>query len=170
MDAVPKDLLKLGTDVCKQYSSLSSAEIWNEEAVYETLKQLEFYSACGFFAESKQVSQLCDCLLELIGMIQNEASAGVKTEGGEFRMYNNEILIADNTVFALMGDRRCVYANQSALNLYLTFQEPFCEQTETYLRNLIRQSTLISKTGERERNRFFNKMSARIQDYKKGLK
>jgi hypothetical protein len=81
-------------------------------------------------------------------------------------MYNNEILIADNTVFARMGSKRSVYVNQNSLNLLLTFQEPFCEQTELYLQNLLKKSTQISLTGERERNRFFKNMSDRIMTFK----
>lgn len=169
-DKVPRELMALATKVWTKYAALPSVEIWNEEALYDTLRQIEFYHACGFFDEQGKAIFLCDQLTALIDDVRNEAAVGLKSEGGKFDLYNNEILIADNTVFARMGDKRCVYVNQNALNLLLTFQEPFCQQTETYLRNLIKKSTLISTTAERERNRFFNNMKKRIQELKDRIK
>src|SRR5258706_4270963 len=169
--AVPSALLKAVEKMWTTYSSLSSTEIWNEEAVYDTLRQIEFYQECGFFSHPDQAASLCDQLIKLLAQVQSEAASGIKSEGGGFNLYNNEILIADNTVFARMGTtRRSVYVNQNALNLLLTFQEPFCEQTEVYLQNLIKKSTLISKTGEREMSQFFNNMTHRIQAFKERLR
>ncbi len=165
-EAVPEKLMATALKTYEIYSSIPGMEIWNEEAIYDTLRQLEFYFECGFFKNVSQASFLCDHLTSLLNLVQEEAANGTKEKGGAFNLYNNEIFIADNTVFARMGDKRCVYVNQNSLNILLTFQEPFCEQTETYLKNLIMKSTLISKTAERERNRFFNNMRDRIDQFK----
>jgi hypothetical protein len=169
-EKVPREIVTLSEKVWTKYSILPSIEIWNEEAIYDTLRQIEFYEACGFFEEKGKAVFLCDQLTWLIEQVRNEAAAGIKSEGGKFDLYNNEILIADNTVFAQMDEKRCVYVNQNTLNLLLTFQEPFCQQTETYLRNLIKKSTLISQSAERERNRFFNNMKKRIEEFKDRLR
>jgi len=164
--AIPNELIALANRVWSKYSSLNTVEIWNEEAIYDTLKQIEFYQECGLFENKEDAIALCDQLIQLLLLIKEEAFNGKKSEGGRFGMYNNEILIADNTVFARMGTKRSVYVNQNSLNLLLTFQEPFCEQTELYLQNLIKKSTQISVTGERERTRFFKSMSERITVFK----
>ena len=168
--SVSKDLLALAERVWAKYSSLHTVEIWNEEAVYDTLKQIEFYLECGFFRNKEDALTLCDHLILLLGEIKDEAAAGKKSEGGNFGMFNNEILIADNTVLARMGSKRSVYVNQNTLNLLLTFQEPFCGQTEHYLQNLMKKSNQISITGERERNRFFKNMNDRIIVFKERVK
>lgn len=168
--SVSKDLIALAERVWAKYSSLHTVEIWNEEAVYDTLKQIEFYLECGFFRNKEDALTLCDHLILLLGEIKEEAAAGKKSEGGNFGMFNNEILIADNTVFARMGSKRSVYVNQNTLNLLLTFQEPFCGQTEHYLQNLMKKSNQISITGERERNRFFKNMNDRIIVFKERVK
>jgi hypothetical protein len=166
LTAVAKDLLALAERVWSKYSSLHTIEIWNEQAVYDTLKQIEFYFECGFFEDRKDAGLLCDHLAGLVERIKQEATVGKKVQGGKFGMYNNEILIADNTVFARMGTKRSVYVTHNSLNLLLTFQEPFCEQTELYLQNLIKKSIQVSVTGERERNRFFNSLTDRISEFK----
>jgi hypothetical protein len=164
--AVPEKLLATAEIAYTTYATIPSTEIWNEEAIYDTLRQIEFYYECGFFDNPSHAGFLCDQLTTLLNVVQEEAAAGVKSKGGAFSLYNNEILIADNTVFARMDEKRCVYVNQSTLNILLTFQEPFCKQTELYLKNLIKKSTLISGTAERERNRFFNNMRNRIAAFK----
>ncbi|HEY0739977.1 MAG TPA: helix-turn-helix transcriptional regulator [Chryseosolibacter sp.] len=169
-DAVPDSLVTTAQQVWKRYGSLPSSEIWNEEVIFDTLKQIEFYHECNFFENPKEAIALCDQLSALLNLVEAEAAQGVKEFGGEFLLYKNEILISDNSVFAKMGDTRCVYVNQNALNLLLTLQEPFCEQTEIYLNNLIAKSVLISKTAERERTRFFNNMKERIDFFKQRMK
>jgi hypothetical protein len=167
---VPKELVTGSEKIWNMYSSLSSTEIWNEQAIYCTLRQIEFYYECRFFESPDVAQHLCDQLIKLVDLVQAEAAVGKKSGGGVFNLYNNEILIADNTVFAKMDSKRCVFVNQNTLTILRTFQEPFCEQTEAYLLNLIEKSILISKTGERERNRFFNAMRERIKGFKERLK
>ncbi len=169
-EAVPDSLLTTAQQVWKRYASLPSTEIWNEEVIYDTLKQIEFYHECNFFENPRDASHLCGQLAALLDQVQEEAALGAKQFGGEFDLYKNEILISDNSVFARMGETRCVYVNQNALNLLLTLQEPFCEQTEIYLNNLIGKSVLISKTAERERTRFFNNMKDRIHFFQQRMK
>lgn len=168
-DVIPKEILQTGNKLWKLYSTVPSTEIWSDEAVNETIKQIEFYHDCRFFADKKQAALLCDRLIELINLIKNDAAEGKKTGGEAFRLFENEILIADNTVLARMDKMRIVYINYNTLNLLTTHQETFCDRTEKYLNNLIKNSTQISASAEKERNKFFNKMKERIEIFKKKL-
>ncbi len=168
-NSVSKDMLDSGKSIWKAYSNIPSIEIWTEEAVNDTLKQIGFFYECGYFSDREQAVLLCDQLIQLNNMIREEAAEGKKSTGASFSLYENEILIADNTVLAKMGDKRSVYINYNSLNLLTTLQESFCERTETYLNNLIKNSILISATAARERNKFFNKMNERVEAFKKGL-
>ena len=138
--------------------------------LYDTLSQIEYYHQCELFSNPEDAQLLCDQIEKLLEEIELEAANGVKSEGGAFNLYNNEILIADNTVFARMGDTRCVYVNQNALNLLLTFQEPFCEKTEIYLKNVIKKSVVISVTGQKERTRFFKSIHHQVQNLRSRIR
>lgn len=168
-DVIPKEIIQAGNKLWKLYATVPSTEIWSDEAVNETIKQIEFYHDCRFFADKKQAALLCDRLSELISLIKNDAAEGKKTGGEAFRLFENEILIADNTVLARMDKMRIVYINYNTLNLLTTHQETFCDRTEKYLNNLIKNSTQISASAEKERNKFFNKMKERIETFKKKL-
>lgn len=168
-DAVPRELLALGTRVWRQYAAIPTTEIWSDEAVNDTLKQISFFHECGYFADAKLAPMLCDQLVQLLNTIKEEAAEGRTMDGGTFKLYENEILIADNTILARMGAKRAVYINYNALNLLTTLQDSFCAKTETYLDNLVKNSILISATSAKERNKFFMKMNERIATFKDRL-
>lgn len=161
-NAIPKEILAIAAKAGQLYGALPSIEIWSDEAINGTLKQIEFYHECGFFSAKNQSSHLCDLLIEFNNQIKAEASEGRKSEGGLFTLYQNEILILDNTIFAKINKERVVFINYNTLDLLTTHQDPFCEKTEAYMNNLIKNSALISATAEKERNRFFGKIEERI--------
>ena len=168
-DVIPKEIIQAGNKLWKLYATVPSTEIWSDEAINETLKQIEFYHECRHFSNSKQGVQLSDRLIELLNLVKGEAADGKKTGGETFRLFENEILIADNTVFARMDKMRIVFINYNSLNLLTTHQETFCDKAEKYLNNLIMNSTLISTSSEKGRNKFFNKMRERIENFKSKL-
>jgi len=48
------------------------------------------------------------------------------------------------------------YISFNTLNSLTTNNAAFCEETEHWIRNLIRKGTLISGTAEKQRYQFFN--------------
>lgn len=166
---IPKQLLEAGNKLWKLYATVPCIEIWSDEAINETIKQIEFYQECRFFSDKQQASLVCDRLIELIEVIKKEAAEGKKTGGASFGLYENELIIANNTILARMDSLRIVFINYNLLNLLTTHQHSFCDKTEKYLTNLTKSSTLISTTAEKERNKFFNKMKERIEVFKRTL-
>ena len=162
-NVVPRELIALGAKLWRQYAGCPTTEIWSDEAINDTLKQISFCHECSYFADPKQAVVQCDELIQLLTVIKEEAAEGRTNEGGPFKLYENEILIADNTILARMGTKRAVYINYNALNLLTTLQDSFCEKTEVYLNNLVKNSILISATAAKERNKFFSKMIERIE-------
>jgi len=106
---------------------------------------------------------------EMVDHLRECATLGSKDGEGKFTLYKNEILISDNTIFFKMGDKRVTFITHNTMNLLTTAQESFCQQTEDYITNLINKSNLISLTGEKERNRFFNKMGEKINSVKQSM-
>lgn len=162
-DLIPKELIAIGEKIWKRYSETPRIEIWSEETLNVTLRQIEFYHECGFFADPKYGVQLCNEYIALVQEIRSWASVGFKASvENKFHLYKNDLLIADNTILFRMGDKRVTFIPYNTMNILTTTQEPFCQQTEDYLINLINKSVLISTTGEKERAKFFNQMEQKI--------
>jgi hypothetical protein len=167
--SILKEVLATASKAWQLYASIPSIEIWSDEAINGTLKQIEFYHECGFFVSTDQAGHICDLLIEFNNQIRAEASEGKKAEGGRFTLYQNEILILDNTIFAKINNELVVFVNYNTLDLLTTRQNSFCEKTEAYMNNLIRNSALISSTAEKERNKFFGRIEERIMACKAKL-
>lgn len=161
-DVIPKEILADATRAWELFSALPTTEIWSDEIATGTLKQIEFYLECGFFADRKLGLALYDSLIEFMRHLKEESDKGIKTQGGSFELYHNEILIPDNTIFGIIHGKRVVYISYNTMDLLTTYQESFCERTEAYMNTLIKNSVPISSTAEKERNRFFNKIEKKI--------
>jgi hypothetical protein len=170
-DLVPKELIALGEKIWKRYTETPKIEIWSDETLNVTLRQIEFYYECGFFADPKYAEQLCDEYLVIIKEIRSWAAKGYREKPEyQFNLYKNDLLIADNTIFFRMGDKRVTFIPYNTMNILTTTHEVFCKQTEDYLVNLTTKSILISTTGEKDRNKFFNLMEEKIHHLRSRLK
>lgn len=169
-ELIPAALLELGKRIHEKFLCLSRMELWSDDTIHASLRQIEFYYDCGFFSSANQAQALCDELSEiLIGIRERAASGKSDTNGQPFDLYKNDILIADNTFLFKLGDKRQVFINHNSLNVLTTANEVFCAQTEKYLQHLSNKATKISGTGEKERLRFFNTMEEKIRHLKKKL-
>ena len=169
--SVPNELTALGRKIYDQYTSIRRTEIWSEETLNVTLRQIEFYNDCGFFEEEFYGKQLCDEYSALLSNIRLWAEVGYKDKKeSTFDLYKNDLLIADNTILFKMGEKRMVFFPYNTLNILSTTHEAFCQQADDYLMNLVSKSDKISTSGEKQRNTFFNQMDEKIRTLKKKLR
>lgn len=162
-ELVSRQLLAVGKKLWDKYAEIPCSEIWSDETFNVTIRQVEFYFENGFIT-LKQARALLEEYIVMINDIRNSAAEGIKKEGsGTFLLYKNDFVISDTTFLFKMGDKRMAFITYNTMNILATAQESFCRETEDYLTNIINKSTLISTTGERERNKFFNQVEKRIQ-------
>ncbi|MDQ2658065.1 MAG: helix-turn-helix transcriptional regulator [Bacteroidota bacterium] len=169
-ELVPRHLLSLGERIHAKFTSLSRSELWSDDTIHASLRQIEFYHDCSFFVDPSQGQQLCDELLGCMRSIRDRAATGLNRDvETPFNLFKNEILIADNTFLFKMGNQRQIFINHNTLNVLSTTHESFCRDTEKYLLHLLNKATKISGTGERERMRFFNTIEEKIKALKKRI-
>ncbi|MEX2234059.1 MAG: hypothetical protein WD824_17975, partial [Cyclobacteriaceae bacterium] len=169
-ELIPNELLALGKRINEKFTSVERTELWSEDTIHASLRQIEFYYECGFLSSPSQGQNLCDEMLHVISEIRECAAAGHFREGKKgFHLFKNDILIADNTFLFKLFDKYAVFINHNTLNVLSTTQESFCVQTENYLRNLLNKATKISGTGEKERLKFFNRIEEKIKSLKKRI-
>lgn len=167
MDCIPREMTSLGLDIWKQYAKVPSTEIWSFETFQVTLKQIEYYHDCGFFAETKDALKLCDAFMDMNRAIQEMAARGFKNKNStSFKLYKNDILTADNTVLLKMSANKTCFITYGTMNLLTTSNKKFCKQIEDHLENLHNKSVLISTTGEKERSKLFNSIEQSVKNMK----
>lgn len=166
---VPSKHILTGQKIWTLYNRTPSMELWSDETTNVTLKQIEFYKESGFFKSNDDALQILDQYTQMVNHIREQAAKGIKQDNIEFKLYKNEILIADNTIFFKLDSKRVTYISHNITELLMTTHEPFCDQTEQFISNLKSRSILISSISEKERNKFFNGIIDKIDNTKKKI-
>ena len=157
--------------IIEEYNKIPSTEVWNVESIHSTIRQIEYYKQTQVFKTSEDIIKLYTCLDKTIDHIEKQAEAGFKfsLNGDQlnlktsYKIFMNEFILGDNTLCALLNDTKVVYLNHAVINYLVSKDTAFTEYSYKHLQNIIRRSTLISDTGEKERKRFFNIMHEKIE-------
>jgi hypothetical protein len=167
----PEGLYEAGRQLLTHYVKVPAIEIWSEETISSVLRQIEYCFVSGFFAKNEDVFRLCDVLESWLDHVQNQAEHGFQYIHGQhpegiensFRLYQNEVLVTDNTIFVNSDGQKTSYNTYNVINLLITTNPVFCNQIEKSLRNLMQKSTMISGTSAKERYRFFNTLHEKVK-------
>jgi hypothetical protein len=158
------EILELTKQLTKEYTQIDSVELWNEETVRSTLRQIKYYKDSGLFETKEDADIIYNAFNELLGHIQHMAERGTKSMRGEsdlvkkgsFQLFVNELILGNNTYILKLNGQMHTYINYAVLK-YISTQDPrFCDNIHRSFQNLVSRSTLISKVGEKDRHHFFN--------------
>lgn len=176
-DGVTAEITELSRQLARAYTQTPSIEIWNTECINSTISQIEFYKESGLFSSVGDVKAVYEALEETVLHLRTQVEAGEKFMPGEkptgqgapFRFFYNRVILGDNTILVTADETKTVYINYDVLNYMATSDTVFCLQCSRDLQNLMRKATLISETGERQRNIFFHILLSKIRDRKNNL-
>lgn len=171
------ELRDTGRQITMTYNKIPTAELWNEETFNSIIRQIEFCQISGFFQNKEDVFRLCSVLETMIRHLQRQAELGFRflygstPEGieGSYRLYCNEVLLGDNTIYTRLDNNQTTYLTYNIINLLTTSNPLFCNQIERSLKVLMQESMLISSTSAKERNRFFNQIIEKIKNLRERI-
>ncbi|MFH1159535.1 MAG: helix-turn-helix transcriptional regulator [bacterium] len=158
--------------ILSTYNRIPTIELWNEETFNSLIRQIEFCNVCGYFSTKGDALKVLNGVGTMVSHLEQQAAAGFRflhgesPEGveGSYRLYCNEVLLGDNTIFVLKDGRTKTFLTYNVINLLVTENPMFCKQIESSLRNLTKKSTLISSSSEKERQRFFHILTSKINE------
>ena len=164
----------IGQKIVNVYNTIPTTEIWNTEGINTTIQQIEYYHEAGGLVSKEQAIILFDKVEQLVNHIEKEAELGLKFKIGEqphtgsptYCLFNNELILGDNSLLAELGDMKVAFLNHSFMHFIATKDETFTTAIFTNLNNLMQKSTLISTSDERDRIQFFNRLRDEIHERK----
>ncbi|MBK7819266.1 MAG: hypothetical protein IPJ60_18325 [Sphingobacteriaceae bacterium] len=142
-------------------------EIWHDKTIFTVTKQLEFYLESGVFANKKDALILIQKVKELSKMLLENAedSRKLKSDTGEtYQLYSSEVVLGNKLYLLKVADTSHAYVSFNTMNSLNTSNSEFCEETEHWVKNIIKKSTLISGVAEKQRYQFFNKLNTAIDN------
>ncbi len=165
---VDPELLQMAKEMLIAYNQCQSTEIWSEDTINSTLKQVEYFWESGYFESKEQALMICDSLLTEIEQLKLKAETGSKllNETQNFRLFMSEIMIGNNSIIVDLNGNKAAYLSNNTFNMMSTTTPDFVAENEKWVDNLLRKSIQISAVSEKQRNRFFNVMFDKVKQLK----
>ncbi len=165
------DCYELGRQVIREYNTIPSVEMWNLESMQSTINQIAYYRDAGLFKTQSDFDAVVQSFLRLIDHLQLQASKGVKFMPGDtevsyrapIQYYVNELILGNNTMIITLDSKPMTMITYSVFHYLFTRDERFAKKVSVSFESLISRSTHISKTGEKDRNRFFNALREKVK-------
>lgn len=162
-------------NICKEiqevYSQVTSIEIWNYETIHSLISQISYYKTVGFMTTEEANSTLksVTVLLEHLFVeaeMEHKSTIGKRSiqDSQNFKLFYNEVLAADNSIYAEVGDMKVAFMPHIILNYITTFDEDYCCYIKDVFESVMKKSTLISGVNEKDRSLFFNYIFDRINN------
>lgn len=160
-DSIPEKQLQIAKAIHQTYLEVPSIEIWTDETIQTTIKQIEYYFESGAFKEKEDTITVLLELKKMMQAIQGYAEHENKNKSSNvatpFSLYNSDLVIGTNCIHINVGGIVFSYISFNTLNSLTTGNKQFCEEIEHWIKNLIKKSTLISGIAEKQRFQFFSK-------------
>jgi hypothetical protein len=176
-NCISPEIESLSRELTVEYNKIASTEIWNTEAVNAAISQIEFYKDSGYFSSSADIKTVYESLEETFLHLKDVVEYGCKFMPGEnpeskktnFKFFYNRVMLGETTIIVVTDRIKQIFLNYDALNYVTTRDESFCNPYYDDIQNLMKKSTLISQTGEKQRNIFFGILLNKIRERKKNL-
>jgi hypothetical protein len=165
-DLIPEKQLQLANKIHSSYLKIPSIEIWTDDTIKTTIKQIEYYFESGAFKEKKDAIETLEELRNMVNSIHQFAENETKTKPSNqptFSLYNSDLVIGTNCIHVTLENATYSYISFNTLNSLTTTNKEFCEEIEHWTKNLIKKSTLISGVAEKQRFQFFSKANKAIE-------
>jgi len=164
---VNKELIDLAYSCFLEYKATPSVEIWTYETIFTVTRQIEHYAESGVFENKEDALELISVLREMMDYIKTAAETSRKEISDKeetYQLYHSEVVLGTNCIFLNVAGARHAYITFNTMNSLNTNNNEFCDETEHWVKTIIKKSTLISGVAEKQRYQFFNKVQAFINE------
>jgi len=158
------EIKKYHDKIVQNYLLIPSSEIWTTHTVDPILKLIDYHSELGHFSDGKLPLLFCEQLLDLLNKVQTWAENGKKgAKNIRFSFYVSETDIGSTFILLKNAERSNCLIRLYTINGLNISDERFCMETESWLRNSAKRSTLLSEASEKDRFKFFEAQRQKIR-------
>ena len=174
-EKIDKRVLMIGIEAHNIYNSIPSIEVYSQETLRGTLRQIQYYFEARLFEDPSYVLEIINNLIDLIHHLRQQADLGRKfargneppSSGNPIEIYVNDTFISDNTYLVKSDSGSSVFLTHNIMNILNTSDPYYIQETEFVLDNLVNNSSLISQVNTKQRNRYFSDLEKTVLDFRK---
>ncbi len=165
----------IGQQILEAHSRMHTIELWNLESIHSSINQIAYYREAGIFRDRKDLLAVVESFIQMIDHLQAQAVKGVKfmpgttevAHRGPIQFYVNELILGNNTILLNLDDKRVSMITYSVFSYLITQDDRFAARAFDTFNTLLSRSTLVSRSGEKDRNRFFNTLRDKVNELRK---
>lgn len=169
-DLLPETSLNKVKKIYELYQKIPSIEIWTEDTLNSTLKQVEYYSESGLFNSVQDARDILNEIEAMFKGLERQVGKSVKFGGDvpapgdnvEFKLYYSDLMVGTNCILITAGSSKVCYLSINTFNSMATTNAGFCDENDRWVRNIIRKSVLLSGVSEKQRMKFFKLLYDKI--------
>lgn len=165
----------IGQHVLEEHNKINSVELWNLESIHSTINQVAYYRDAGIFESDRELNLVLNSFHQWLDHLELQAEKGCKFMPGTgdagrrsaLQFYINELILGNNTMVIRLDNKELSMVTYSVFQYLFTDDIRFSTKAMVSFNTLLGKSALISKTGEKERIRFFNILRDKVNTLKK---
>lgn len=169
------ECLEIGRQINHEYNRIPCIELWNKESINSTLSQIQYYKDADIFKTRNDLETVVDSFEKTLDHLEQQAEKGLKfmpggsdvTYRSPLQLYINEVVMGSNTILADVDKTKIAFIPYNVFSYMVTKDIRFNESAFDVFKTLVSRSTLISSTGEKERNKFFRLLKEKVRDLKR---
>lgn len=170
---VDEELVAASEEIYQAYLQIPSIEIWSEQSIESTIRQIQFYWESGSFKSKEQALLIVQQTKNLLETVKNMAVKSAKqiegkkvdTANKNYALYNSDVTIGNNCILLRSENQSMVYLSHYTYKSIKTSDHEFVADTQEWLSNLIKKSTLISGIAEKQRFQFFKSLEKKLTEF-----
>ncbi|MFI5131182.1 MAG: helix-turn-helix domain-containing protein [Chitinophagales bacterium] len=164
----------IGQQILEEQNRIPSVELWNLESINSTLNQITYYREIGNFTSNDDFFAVIDSFQQTLDHLQMQAEHGVKFMPGStdlsykasVHFYLNDLIMGNDTMLLSLDDKKLSMITYGVFNYLLSSDPRFLVKITAMFDTLFSRSTLVSKTDEKARSRFFNILREKVKALK----
>lgn len=170
----PKSI-EIARQTAEMYTKIYSRDVWTLDIIDNTLQQISYLVEIGKFSTNEDLRLILEDLNSLIEHTSLMAEFGTKfsprttplPQMHTLDLFINEFSTTNNTILGISDQTKVLISTFQHPNFLLSTDERLCLKSESWFKELINNSTNISKSAGPKRIKYFNKLREKINFTKK---
>jgi hypothetical protein len=175
-EKITENAYNIGWEILQRYNKIPTTECYDLNFLKGLLRHIHYYASAHYFKDPGYALRLIDEVKMMADHIKEQCSIGQKyvfrketppENGNEYNVYINDTVNSENTFYYHSEEAEGIYLAHNYMNYLHTNDLQYTEETKAILQKQLANSSLISKVNQKQRNTFFHKIDATIDQFRK---
>lgn len=168
---------RVGRQILRDYTAIPSKELLDPEFMLGFTREIVYYFNARLFEDPAYAIHLLNQLVAFVGHIKHQCEVGKKfvfntsppANGNELEVYLNDTINGTTTTYYKTDELEGINMAHNLMNTMNTFDKQYVQDARDVLIRQFENASVISVHNQKERNRYFFKLTDHIEKVKRQI-